>query len=78
MSIESLLRMANDIADFFAAEPDRALAIDGIATHIRRYWEPRMRRQIIAYVESGGQGLGELALAAIRQLADAEHAATDR
>lgn len=68
MSIESLLRMANDIADFFASEPDRAVAIDGVATHIRRYWEPRMRRQIGAHVEAGGQGLSELALAAVRQL----------
>ena len=72
MNLESLLRMANDIADYFASEPDRALAIDGIATHIRRYWEPRMRRQISAHVEAGGQGLGDLALAAIRQLHEPE------
>jgi formate dehydrogenase subunit delta len=75
MSVEHLVQMANDIADFFASEPDRASAIDGIATHIRRYWEPRMRRQIFAYAAAGGADLGDLALAAIRQLADKERPA---
>ena len=46
MSVESLVRMANDIGHFFAAEPKRADAIAGIANHIRRFWDPRMRRQI--------------------------------
>jgi formate dehydrogenase subunit delta len=75
VSIESLVRMANDIGDFFASEPDREAAIAGIANHVRRYWEPRMRRQIYAHMDTGGEGLNELARAAIRQLADKERAA---
>lgn len=75
VTVEHLVKMANDIADYFASEPDRAAAVDGVATHIRRYWEPRMRRQIYAHVDAGGDGLGDLAAAAVRQLAAKEHAA---
>ena len=75
MSVEHLVRMANDIGNFFASGPDRAAAVAGIAKHIRRYWEPRMRRQIYAHLDAGGEGLGELACAAVRQLADRERTA---
>lgn len=75
MSVESLVRMANDIGNFFASEADRGSAIAGIANHIRRYWEPRMRRQIYAHLEAGGEGLSDLAQAAVRQLSDKERAA---
>ncbi|TAH46873.1 MAG: formate dehydrogenase, partial [Gammaproteobacteria bacterium] len=39
--------MANDIAAYFASEPDREAAISGIVNHIEKTWDPRMRRQII-------------------------------
>lgn len=67
-SIASLVRMANDISDYFASEPDRASAVNGVATHIRSYWDPRMRKQIFAHVAAGGEGLGDLARAAVQQL----------
>jgi len=44
MDARKLIRMANDIAAFFAAEPDRKVAVTGVANHIVRFWEPRMRR----------------------------------
>jgi formate dehydrogenase subunit delta len=69
MNVEHLVHMANQIEDFFRSEPDRSLAIDGIATHLKRYWEPRMRRAIVAHVATGGAGLGELARAAVMKLA---------
>ncbi|HMI36823.1 MAG TPA: formate dehydrogenase subunit delta [Steroidobacteraceae bacterium] len=68
MSVESLVRMANDIGHFFAAEPKRADAIAGIANHIRRFWDPRMRRQIAGHLAAGGEGLDELAREAIASL----------
>lgn len=68
MSVESLVRMANDIGHFFAAEPKRADAVAGIANHIRRFWDPRMRRQIASHVAAGGEGLDELAREAIASL----------
>jgi hypothetical protein len=45
MSPDKLVRMANQIATFFATQPgeDRA---DRVAQHLRDYWDPRMRAQI--------------------------------
>ena len=45
-STEHLVRMANDIGNFFKAEPSRDVAIDGIANHINRYWTRRMRQKL--------------------------------
>lgn len=68
MNVDHLVRMANQIEAFFRAEPDRALAIAGIEDHLRHFWDPRMRQAIVAHVDAGGAGLGELALAAVRRL----------
>lgn len=65
---ERLVQMANDIADYFASEPDRELAIKGIAQHLIRFWEPRMRLRIRVLAAAGGSSLGELALAAVERL----------
>lgn len=68
MKAERLVAMANDIAAFFAAEPDRAVAVGGMVSHVTRFWEPRMRREIVAYYRAGGSGLSEIAAAAVAQL----------
>jgi len=68
MNIERLVRMANDIGNFFKAEPDHAQAVDGVATHIKRFWDPRMRKEIVAYVDSGGAELMELVREAVLKL----------
>ncbi|NGO50544.1 formate dehydrogenase subunit delta [Allomesorhizobium camelthorni] len=39
-------------------------AVAGIANHLNKFWEPRMRRQFLEIVESGGAGLNPLAVAA--------------
>ena len=50
--------MANRIGEFFQAMPDHAEALDGIATHIKRCWEPRMRQALAAQLdEHGDDGL---------------------
>lgn len=70
MSIEHLVTMANDIANFFAAEPDREIAVEGVRNHLRKFWEPRMRRKIVAHLrEEGGSDLSDLARAAVERLA---------
>jgi formate dehydrogenase subunit delta len=67
MDIHHLVKMANNIGDFFAAEPDKAKAAKGVANHIRSFWEPRMRRQIFSHIDqASGEGLSELALTALR------------
>jgi formate dehydrogenase subunit delta len=69
MNPERLVEMANDIAAYFQAEPDRAAAIDSMATHLQRFWEPRMRRQIVQHLRSGGSGLQPLARDAVARMA---------
>lgn len=67
MDIHRLIKLANNIGAFFEAEPDRAKGVQGVANHLRSFWEPRMRRQILAYLdEQNGEGLSELVLAALR------------
>lgn len=74
MSAASLVKMANDIGDYFASEPDHAAAVAAIATHIRRYWDPRMRRQIVAHLHGSGDGLSELARTAVARVAELDRA----
>ncbi|MDR2012419.1 MAG: formate dehydrogenase subunit delta [Rhodanobacter sp.] len=75
-SSAALVKMANNIADYFHSEQDRQIALDGIVSHIKRFWEPRMRRKILAhYAEHQGEGLNELAHAAIAKLADEQRSA---
>jgi formate dehydrogenase subunit delta len=68
MDIDNLVRMANRIGDFFEAMPDADEARDGIANHLRRFWEPRMRAEMLAYVDrTGGADLHPMVLEAIRK-----------
>ena len=68
MDASKLAKMANQIAGFFAVEPDRTLAVAGVAGHLQRFWEPRMRREILALLDRGGEhGLHELVVAALRE-----------
>jgi formate dehydrogenase subunit delta len=53
MDLENLIHMANRIGDFFQALPDRAEAETGIADHLKKFWDPRMRRQIYAALDAG-------------------------
>ena len=47
MKIETLIKMANRIGDFFEAMPDREQAVRDIAGHLQRTWDPRMRTQLL-------------------------------
>ena len=64
MKVEHLVHMANQIADFFAAYPHDE-AVTGVADHLKKFWDPRMRIALIAHAKSGGAGLHDLAMAAI-------------
>ena len=58
MDPHKLVKMANGIASFFESEPDRAVALEGIAGHLRRFWDPRMRRDLLRWWdEHHGEGL---------------------
>jgi formate dehydrogenase subunit delta len=70
MDIHHLVKMANQIGDFFAPYPDRDEVIKSIAVHLKNSWDPRMRRQIIEYAkQDGGPELKEPVRAAILSLA---------
>ena len=60
--------MANRIGEFFQAMPDRKEALQGVATHIRKFWDPRMRRELLAYLDQqGGNGLSDVVLSSLRE-----------
>ena len=48
MDAHNLLQMANRIGEFFEAMPEREQALHDVAEHIRKFWEPRMRRSLLA------------------------------
>jgi len=64
---ELMVHSANQIAQFFASYPhDEAVA--GVADHIQKFWEKRMRQQLHEYIAQGGSGLHQLALEAAQRL----------
>jgi formate dehydrogenase subunit delta len=63
MQTHDMVRMANQIADFFKSYTERE-AIDGIADHINKFWDPRIRKDFFVLVDSGGAGLSDLVLKA--------------
>jgi formate dehydrogenase subunit delta len=68
-SPDRLVYMANQIGKFFVSQGDK-VAVEGIATHIRKFWEPRMRNAIFAHLDAGGAGLDptvKVALESLRQ-----------
>jgi formate dehydrogenase subunit delta len=69
MAVRDIVRMANQIADFFKAY-SHEVAVKETATHIRNFWDPRMRRQLFEHLAAGGQGLCDIALEAGRKLAE--------
>jgi NADH-dependant formate dehydrogenase delta subunit FdsD. len=60
---EKLIYMANQIASFFETMK-REEAVEGVADHINKFWEPRMRRQLFEIIDRGGDGLKPLVLEA--------------
>jgi formate dehydrogenase subunit delta len=67
MSPDKLVHMANQIGKFFAHEGETRAA-KSVATHLRRYWDPRMRRAILAHYDSGGAGLDPIVREAVGSL----------
>ena len=70
MTQDRMVTMANQIATFFRSYPHEE-AVEGVATHIRQFWDPRMRRTLLAHVEAGGEGLEALVLEAVSRLKQA-------
>ena len=67
MSHDKLIRMANQIATFFLSQPEDVRA-EGVATHINKFWEPRMRRDLFEHIDQGGEGLLPLVMEASKAI----------
>jgi len=73
-TLGKIVRMANQIGTFFESVPHDE-GVTGIAEHINKFWEPRMRRHFFEMIDAGGGGLSPLvieAAAKIRRPAPAE------
>lgn len=62
-----MVHMANQIALYFASYPKEE-AVAGVADHLQKFWERRMKQQIIQYIAQGGNGLHELVVEAVKRL----------
>lgn len=62
MSTENLIKMVNQIAQYFAIEPDHQKAVLGVRNHLQMYWTPGMRKELLAW-QTEHQGADLLPLA---------------
>ncbi|KWI59139.1 formate dehydrogenase [Burkholderia pseudomultivorans] len=74
MNQQHLIDMANQIGAFFESMPDRDEALAGIADHIRRFWEPRMRRALLAALDDPASEGGRRAMPIVRDAIAAHRA----
>jgi formate dehydrogenase subunit delta len=64
--MDNLVKMANQIGDFYASYPNQVEAGNEIANHLKKFWAPRMRLQLLDYVDSQqGAGLSNIVLTSI-------------
>jgi formate dehydrogenase subunit delta len=78
-SAEHLVKMANDIGNFFRSEPVRTEGVAGVANHIAKFWTPRMRQKLLDHIEQHGEAeLDELPREALKLLATQSTAARPR
>jgi formate dehydrogenase subunit delta len=69
-TLDKLVYMANQIAREFSSQQPRA-AVDATWDHLWHFWDPRMRKLIVAHWHAGGEGLSEVAKAAVAKFATA-------
>jgi formate dehydrogenase subunit delta len=71
MNTDLMIKMLNEISAFFDGEDDKEQAMRDVKSHVRKFWEPRMRAQLLDYYEQRqGAGLCDLAMKAVQLLAE--------
>jgi len=67
MNIDNLVTMANQIGSFYESMPDHKKSLHDIADHIKKTWEPRMRREFLAHVDANqtASGLSPIVLESV-------------
>ncbi|HZE92688.1 MAG TPA: formate dehydrogenase subunit delta [Rhizobacter sp.] len=53
MHKDNLAKMANQIASFFDAQSDETTAARAVASHLKLFWAPQMRRKLVDDVDNG-------------------------
>lgn len=66
-SADKLVMMVNQIAKNLAVRGEEN-AVQSTAEHIKKFWDPRMRKAILEHLKTGGQGLQPLAKRAVEKL----------
>lgn len=70
MDIEHMVKMVNEISLFYEGESGVSeQAAQDVANHLRRFWDPRMRKQIVEHYDQGAHGLDDVARTAVGLLA---------
>lgn len=72
--VANLVKMANQISQFFATQSGQPPE-QGTHGHIKRFWDPRMRKAIVAHLDAGGAGLKPIARGAVEILKQEQQAA---
>ena len=67
----AVVRMGHDLVRNLEHLPSERAAME-IATHIRKFWEPRMRQELLARIRWGDTSLHPLLVAAAGDLVDGE------
>jgi formate dehydrogenase subunit delta len=73
MSPDKLAYMANPIGRFFQSQKSAA-AVDSIEDHLRKFWDPRMRQEIVAQLAEGSITLDPPVREAVERLGRKEPA----
>jgi formate dehydrogenase subunit delta len=63
-----LVKMANQISQFFVGQGDEASAVAGVIDHIKKNWPAAMRAALVRHAHSDGKGLSPLARQAALRL----------
>jgi formate dehydrogenase subunit delta len=74
---ERLVYMANQMAKFFASQKHDT-AVAGLADHIVKFWDPRMKAMIGEHMAAGGAGLDPLAKEALTVVGERVRAKASR
>jgi formate dehydrogenase subunit delta len=64
-------RLGHDLVRNFESLPPDKAAVE-IATHIRKFWEPRMRHDLLAHIRWGDTSLHPLLVRAAEDLVDGD------
>ncbi|HQH08678.1 MAG TPA: formate dehydrogenase subunit delta [Phycicoccus sp.] len=67
------LRLGGDIVRQFEHWPDQDATAEEIATHIKKFWEPRMRHELMAHVRLGDTAMPRLLAMAAAHLVDGDY-----